>query len=67
VSDWIWFVAMLFMGWFGFVFGVKYALPRRKIHPFLWGMMNPFGQPYPWWDDDRREGWVNQHGKPWET
>lgn len=66
MNDWIWLAAMLWLGWVGFVLGVKYALPRKHISPYLWGLMNPFGPPVPWWGKDRRTEWFKENGEPWK-
>lgn len=32
---------------------------------FRWGLLNPFGPPAPWWSDERRQAYFEQHGVPW--
>lgn len=54
MSDWIWLIAMLFMGYFGFVIGVQYAWSRDRIHPFIHGLCYAprgkasYDNPQPW-------------------
>lgn len=58
-------IAWLTGGWIGFGFGLDYGLPRRRISPFLWGLLNPFGPPPVWWPAQRRAAWYAEHGYPW--
>jgi hypothetical protein len=57
--DWLWLVAMLMMGWFGFVIGVQFAFGRDRMHPFLWGITHPTGPPPPWRSKE-------DYGRPWD-
>lgn len=44
MNDWIWLLALVFMGYFGFVLGVQFAWHRNRMHPFIWGLTHPGGR-----------------------